>query len=164
MRLQNRNIWSNFHIESASRIEVCHEAADIKFHVKDKDHAYSEYIGEVSISVRALLETGIVEGEFPITDNSSKDRGRLVVRVQFIMTSDVEPSFDIESYFHMKTNNRVTLYQDACCPDVSLRMPQFMTMELPEHASAGIIFVHTFFVQEAKRSTTLISLTLSPTV
>ena len=88
----------------------------------------------MSISVAVLLNTGIVEGEFPIMDKSTKDRGQLMLRVQFIKTTDVEPSFDIESYFHMKTNNRVTLYQDACCLDVQLRMPQFTTMELPEGA------------------------------
>ena len=95
------------------RVEVCHEATDIKFHVKDKDHAYSEYIGEVAIGVQSLLQSGIIEGQFPIQGRTSsgKDKGQLSLRVQFVKTSEVEPSFDIESYFHMKTNNNVRLYQ-----------------------------------------------------
>ena len=106
--------------------------------MKDKDHAYSEYIGAVSVSVEALVAAGIVEGDFPIVDSrrgsgsgGRGDRGHLSLRVQFIRTSEVVPSFDIESYFSMKTNNGVTLYQDACCLDVKTRMPQFASMELP---------------------------------
>ena len=107
------NIFS-FHF---CRVEVCHDASSIKFHVKDKDHAYSEYIGAVSVSVEALVAAGIVEGDFPIVDSrrgsgsGGGDRGHLSLRVQFIRTSEVVPSFDIESYFPMKTNNSVTLYQ-----------------------------------------------------
>ena len=79
----------------------------------------------------------MVEGDFPIVDSrrgsgsGRGDRGHLSLRVQFIRTSEVVPSFDIESYFPMKTNNSVTLYQDACCLDVQTRMPQFASMELP---------------------------------
>ena len=119
------------------RVEVCHDASSIKFHVKDKDHAYSEYIGAVSVSVEALVAAGMVEGDFPIVDSrrgsgsGRGDRGHLSLRVQFIRTSEVVPSFDIESYFPMKTNNSVTLYQDACCLDVQTWMPQFASMELP---------------------------------
>ena len=37
------------------RVEVCHFADHLVFEVRDKDHAYSEYIGAVDIPTTSLL-------------------------------------------------------------------------------------------------------------
>ena len=42
-------VWNESH-----KIEVCHFAEYLKFNVLDKDHAYSEYIGSVSLLTSAL--------------------------------------------------------------------------------------------------------------
>ena len=114
------------------RLEVCHWSKELLFQVRDKDHAYAEYIGDVRIPVQDILESGLVEGEFPILTESAKERGTLVLRIQFIAKSSVQPSYEVDSYFPMKTSNNVTLYQDACCPNVQHLMPQFQMLCLPD--------------------------------
>jgi hypothetical protein len=45
------------------RLEVCHHAKALKFLVSDKDHAYSEKIGEVQIMAGSLLSGDRIEGK-----------------------------------------------------------------------------------------------------
>ena len=45
------------------RLEVCHHAKTLKFLVSDKDHAYSEKIGEVKIMAGSLLSGDRIEGK-----------------------------------------------------------------------------------------------------
>ena len=47
-------------------IQVCHFAEELLLEVRDKDHAYSEYIGAVSIPTQSLLGGDLKEGWFPI--------------------------------------------------------------------------------------------------
>ena len=46
-----------------NRLEVCHHAKDLRFLVSDKDHAYSEKIGEVQITAGSLLSGDRIEGK-----------------------------------------------------------------------------------------------------
>ena len=46
------------------RIEVCHHAKLLRFSVCDKDHAYSEKIGEVKLATGDLLSGDRIEGKF----------------------------------------------------------------------------------------------------
>ena len=52
-------------------VELCHWGANLKFEVRDKDHAYAEYIGTVKIPVSDLISTG----------NSGKHMGILINHV-----------------------------------------------------------------------------------
>ena len=45
------------------RLEVCHHAKTLRFLVSDKDHAYSEKIGEVQLMAGSLLSGERIEGE-----------------------------------------------------------------------------------------------------
>ena len=45
------------------RLEVCHHAKTLRFLVSDKDHAYSEKIGEVKIMAGSLLSGDRIEGK-----------------------------------------------------------------------------------------------------
>jgi hypothetical protein len=55
------------------------------FEVRDKDHAYAEYIGAVVIPTHTLLQGAVKEGWFPIMKkNKLSQRGTLNLRVQFI--------------------------------------------------------------------------------
>ena len=45
------------------RLEVCHHAKTLRFLVSDKDHAYSEKIGEVQIMASSLLSGDRIEGK-----------------------------------------------------------------------------------------------------
>ncbi len=64
------------------RLEVCHFGEALVFEVRDKDHAYAEFIGSVEISTQALLNGEIKEGWFPIKKKSGSHRGQLNLRVQ----------------------------------------------------------------------------------
>lgn len=39
-------------------VELCHWGAHLSFEVRDKDHAYAEYIGMVQIPAPDLIEAG----------------------------------------------------------------------------------------------------------
>jgi hypothetical protein len=45
------------------RLEVCHHAKVLRFLVSDKDHAYSEKIGEVQLMASSLLSGDRIEGK-----------------------------------------------------------------------------------------------------
>ena len=40
-------------------VELCHWGANLNFEVRDKDHAYAEYIGAVQLPVSNLVSAGI---------------------------------------------------------------------------------------------------------
>ena len=40
-------------------VELCHWGANLNFEVRDKDHAYAEYIGVVQIPAKDLISSGI---------------------------------------------------------------------------------------------------------
>ncbi len=44
------------------RLEVCHFGDAVVFEVRDKDHAYAEFIGSVEIPSQSLLNGEIKEG------------------------------------------------------------------------------------------------------
>jgi Ca2+-dependent lipid-binding protein len=41
------------------KVELCHWGANLNFEVRDKDHAYTEYIGMVQIPASDLISSGI---------------------------------------------------------------------------------------------------------
>ena len=111
------------------RIEVCHFADYLIFEVRDKDHAYSEYIGAVNIYTSSLLTGEVKEGWFPICKKNGKPNGKaaLQIQVQFISRHTLEQTYEVDCYFPMRRNCLVTLYQDAHALDIQ-QMPQFNTM------------------------------------
>ena len=42
------------------KVELCHMGANLNFEVRDKDHAYAEYIGMVQIPASDLISSGIL--------------------------------------------------------------------------------------------------------
>ena len=106
------------------RIEVCHAADELVFEIKDKDHAYSEFIGSVSIPTALLFEKHIVDEWFPIKKKSGSTKGELLLDVKFIPVARLKKSYRVRhTYFPMHKHCNVTLYQDAHCP--LAQMPQF---------------------------------------
>jgi hypothetical protein len=67
----------------SNRIEVCHSADNVIFEIRDKDHAYSEFIGSVEIPSNLLLTGEAKEGWFPIKKKSGKSNGELHIFLQF---------------------------------------------------------------------------------
>jgi len=111
------------------RTEVCHFADHLSFEIRDKDHAYSEFIGSVEINTVELLQGSEKDGWFPIKKKSNgKIKGQLNIRVLFISRQQMEKTYEVNCYFPMRTNCRVTLYQDAHVPP---NLPQFLNMHLP---------------------------------
>ena len=78
------------------RVELCHFADELMFEVRDKDHAYAEYIGAVVIPTHTLMQGAVKEGWFPILKkNKMSQRGTLNLRVQFISQVGCFLSLDI---------------------------------------------------------------------
>ena len=65
------------------RVEVCHFANELTFDIKDKDHAYSEFIGSVNIATATLLNGNPVEGWFNITKKSGRNKGQIKLKVVY---------------------------------------------------------------------------------
>ena len=63
---------------------MCHFANNLEFEVRDKDHAYTEYIGSVKIPSSNLLNCQVIEGWFPILGKTKSRRGELSLKIQFI--------------------------------------------------------------------------------
>ena len=99
-------------------VVICHQTANLRFLVKDKDHAYSEVIGEVDISSEELLDERKREGWYDIKtkSGSSKGKGSLHIMAQFTKASSMPKSYEVPAYFPMHNNCHVTLYQDAEVP------------------------------------------------
>ena len=75
------------------RVEVCHFANELTFDIKDKDHAYSEFIGSVNIATATLLNGNPVEGcsisprRVVATKAKSNSRLPTSLKVVFLFTS-----------------------------------------------------------------------------
>ena len=52
------------------KVDVCHRASNVIFDVRDKDHVNTEAIGKVQISTSEIIDGNVVEGWFPIMNNS----------------------------------------------------------------------------------------------
>ena len=95
------------------RIEVCHFAETLHFEVRDKDHAYAEFIGEVAFPTTSLLDGRVHEGSFPIKSKSGSHKGQLELKVKYTSLASIERTYEVPCYFPMHRNCHVTLYQDA---------------------------------------------------
>eukprot|EP00093_Oithona_nana_P013513 13513.XXX_9398_7405_1 [CDS] Oithona nana genome sequencing. len=109
------------------RLELCHKAKDLIFHVCDKDHAYSESIGEVIIPCEVLVTGEIIQGWFPIMAGKGKQQGELNFSVQYVNLSAGPKSYEVDCYFGWRDGNKVQLYQDAHVPE---SLPQFSTLSI----------------------------------
>ena len=114
------------------RVDVCHRIDEVIFEVLDQDSVSNEKCGSAKFKARELID-GVKREDsdgYPIRSRIHKhDRGRLFLSIQFISQSDIQKgSYDIEGYFPIRKNCRVTLYQDAHVPET---MPQFKTMDPP---------------------------------
>ncbi len=100
------------------RVEVCHFADELLFEVKDKDHAYSEYIGCVAVAASTLLGGPRIEDQwFPIRGGGHGGRkGELQLSIQFISVAMMERTYEVPCYFPMHRACNVTLYMDAKVP------------------------------------------------
>ena len=110
------------------RVELCHFADNLVFEIRDKDHAYSEFIGSVEIPGTTLLNNPVSEGWFDIKKKNGKTKGQLHIKVEFISRANMMKTYEVPCYFPMTSGNMVTLYQDAHVPP---DLPQFKAVELP---------------------------------
>eukprot|EP00096_Caligus_rogercresseyi_P009417 TRINITY_DN3199_c1_g2_i1.p1 TRINITY_DN3199_c1_g2~~TRINITY_DN3199_c1_g2_i1.p1 ORF type:complete len:793 (-),score=244.59 TRINITY_DN3199_c1_g2_i1:864-3242(-) len=113
------------------RVEVCHFAEDLVFEIRDKDHAYSEFIGEVRLSTRELLNGNTREGWFDIMKKNGNPQGnaKLSFRIVYVSKICINKTYEVDSYFPIQRNCSVTLYQDAHC---YRDMPVFANLMGPE--------------------------------
>jgi len=116
------------------RVEVCHRADTLVFDVRDKDHAYTEEIGEVEISTQHLINGQVIEDWFPIKKSKKDDitdsvvnflkhgsitvqeNGHLNLKLEYVSMVQIGHSYEVDSYFRMHRGCNVTLYQDTKVP------------------------------------------------
>ena len=83
-----------------SLFQVCHRADVLRFSVADKDHAYSEKIGEVRLQTAVLLTGDVIEGWFPISGKNGKTdgNGELCLNVRYVPVQAQQKSFDVSNF------------------------------------------------------------------
>ena len=121
-------VWNEFY-----RVEVCHLGNAITFSVRDKDHTRSEYIGSVDILLSTLIREETVEGWYPIlkANGSQRAKAELNLELTYVPRAKMTPLYEVNSsYFPVRNNCIVTLYQDAHSLDIK-EMPHFNMMDPP---------------------------------
>jgi len=98
------------------KIEVCHKSNFLIFDVRDKDHAYTEEIGKVEILTQHLLNGQTIDDWFEIK-KGSKSNGHLHLYLCYKSMREIGETYEVNSYFPMQRGCKVTLYQDAHCPN-----------------------------------------------
>ena len=103
---------------------MCHFGDELLFEVRDKDHAYSEFIGTVAIPTSTLMSGQFIKEEsLPIkARGGKKHKGLLKISVQYVSVAMMEKTYMVESYFPMHYMCNVTLYMDAHVPP---NMPRY---------------------------------------
>ncbi|XP_076900967.1 phospholipase D gamma 1-like [Bidens hawaiensis] len=101
-------------------VPVAHYSAEVQFVVKDSDAVGSQIMGVVGVPVEQLASGSLVEGTFPVLNESGKPCKRdavLTLSIQYTPVAKVplDHNFDGVSgtYFPLRRGGKVTLYQDA---------------------------------------------------
>ncbi|XP_023772107.1 phospholipase D gamma 1 [Lactuca sativa] len=105
-------------------VPVAHYSAEVQFVVKDSDVVGSQLIGAVGVPVEQLISGAVVEGTFPVLNESGKPckpGAVLTLYLQYIPMSrvplDLEFNGVLGTYFPLRRGGKVTLYQDAHVDD-----------------------------------------------
>lgn len=100
------------------RVEVCHNVTSVTFAVRDKDFVSSEIMGSNTFSAESIIDSQGISGTFDLfKEKSSKIVGQLTLSICYTGKHDVCDSPEVpECLFPLRSNNIVTLYQDAHCP------------------------------------------------
>ncbi|KAL8207779.1 hypothetical protein R6Q57_007191 [Mikania cordata] len=105
-------------------VPVAHYSAEVQFVVKDNDIVGSQIIGAVGVPVEQLVSGSLVEGTFPVLNESGKPCKRgavLTLSIQYtpMMRVTLDPNFNgvPGTYFPLRRGGKVTLYQDAHVDD-----------------------------------------------
>lgn len=112
-------------------VPVAHHTFDIVFVVKDQDVMGSQYIGEVRISAKLLMNGGVINGWFDLLNKegkSPKEGAKLRLSARYIPVE--QSSIYVQgvgsahgvpnTYFPLRKGCRLTLYQDAHIYDNTL--------------------------------------------
>jgi len=100
-------VWNEkFHVP------VCHMTDNFVLKIQDKDHAWSEEIGDVVLTVDQL-NSGEISGWFDIINSSGKQNGELEIFVKFQHAQDMTHEYTIDSYFPVRSGCHVDLYSCA---------------------------------------------------
>ncbi|XP_076913644.1 phospholipase D gamma 1-like [Bidens hawaiensis] len=101
-------------------VPVAHYSAEVQFVVKDSDVVGSQIIGAVGVPVEQLVSGSLVEGTFPVLNESGKPCKRdavLTLSIQYTPMAKVPLDHNFNgvsgTYFPLRRGGKVTLYQDA---------------------------------------------------
>ncbi|KAI3710915.1 hypothetical protein L2E82_40711 [Cichorium intybus] len=105
-------------------VPVAHYSAEVQFVVKDSDVVGSQIIGAVGVPVEQLISGTVIEGTFPVLNESGKPckpGAVLTLYIQYIPMAKVPLDLEFNgvsgTYFPLRRGGKVTLYQDAHVDD-----------------------------------------------
>ncbi|KAI3501207.1 hypothetical protein L1887_29070 [Cichorium endivia] len=105
-------------------VPVAHYSAEVQFVVKDSDVVGSQIIGAVGVPVEHLISGTVIEGTFPVLNESGKPckpGAVLTLYIQYIPMAKVPLDLEFNgvsgTYFPLRRGGKVTLYQDAHVDD-----------------------------------------------
>jgi phospholipase D1/2 len=120
-------------------VPVAHYASEVQFVVKDSDVVGSQIMGAVGIPAEQIISSGRVEGTFPILNASGKPckaGAVLNLTIQYTPMNQIPLYYNgigsgpeyygvTGTYFPLRRNGKITLYQDAhvddgCLPNLKL--------------------------------------------
>ena len=106
--------------EEKFSIPVCQESDNITINVKDKEHIGSAHVASLSFACEDVVQGKEIEGWFDL-ENNGENYGRIKMSIQYFSTEEEDRLGKKipDAYFEERTNNRLTLYQDADTPQLS---------------------------------------------
>lgn len=100
-------------------VEVAHNTDHVEVHVYDKDKIGHRHMAKCRIAVEKLIELRLIDGWFELEDDDGESIGASInfeLRYRPARDENLTPEVS-HCYFPMKTDCKVTLYQDAHTPE-----------------------------------------------
>jgi hypothetical protein len=101
-------------------VYVCHQASNLEVQVRDKEHIGDAHVASVMIPVDEIMSGEPIEAWYDLM-NGDQQQGRILLGLHYTSIDQLLSDHSLEvrdTYFGMRANNRVTLYQDAHTPQL----------------------------------------------
>ena len=104
-------------------IDVCHHATNLSIRVMDQEVLGTAFVGVTNVRVSDLQDGRVVDGWFNLHKSNFDPAGQIEMSLTFTPISYLgkyDPKYEsmecASTYFPMRRNCRLTLYQDADTP------------------------------------------------
>ena len=102
-------------------VPVCHQAKDIEFKVKDREHVGSATVGFFKIRAEDVIGGEEKDGWYDLNvGGGGETQGEVHIKIQFFPIGEHVDKVLADAYFEPTSGNKVTLYQDAVTPQLPI--------------------------------------------